>query len=116
MHHIAPFRCNGELSTSIDAPAPTGSCVNGFRRSAVNNKAGPSRVPFGMHTAGRAQGPVHTVPNSPFRARDFTGFALGSHKGASASAFCVFVCVFRLPFVLCLAAASTEWQLALGGR
>jgi hypothetical protein len=44
-HHIAPFRCNGELSTSIGAP--TGSCVNGSRRSTANNEAGPSRAPFG---------------------------------------------------------------------
>jgi hypothetical protein len=27
--------------------APTGTCVNGFRRSAVNNEAGPSRAPSG---------------------------------------------------------------------
>jgi hypothetical protein len=42
MHRIVPFRCGGELSASIGAP--TGSCVNGSRRSTVNNEAGPSRA------------------------------------------------------------------------
>jgi hypothetical protein len=35
-----------ELGTSIGAP-PTSSYVSGSRRSAVNNEAGPSRVPLG---------------------------------------------------------------------